>query len=145
MRGVRRNLLPPATARRVRAVAGIIILKSYPRTSPLRGSYGATVSRRYRSSTRVSHGFLTPTHFVDSPYIVLRQHRWRKRLALRGVEVTFCSSARRDRGAKMHQLANGIEEVIISSSARRDRGGPRSGEGLNIYHGGEGVKTSHAR
>ena len=40
----------------------------------------------------------------------LRQYMGRKRLALRGVEVTF------------------------SSSARRDRGGPRSGEGFKTLH-----------
>ena len=35
-----------------------LLFSSYPRTSPLRGSYGATISRRYRSSTRASHGYL---------------------------------------------------------------------------------------
>ena len=45
----------------------------------------------------------------------------------------------------MHQLANGIEEVIISSSARRDRGGPRSGEGFKTLHAVGGLLFSHLR
>ena len=58
----------------------------------------------------VFHTILTPTHFVDSPYIVLRQHMGRKRHALRGVKVTFCSSVcRRHIGELSPMVTEGLK------------------------------------
>ena len=69
MRGSRHLPIHPSPPAMRRAVKGIFIMSPFPRTSPLCGSYGATISRRLRSSTRVSHGYPTLPTAWTSPIL----------------------------------------------------------------------------